>query len=620
MQNQEPAPLVDASDSEWVLADSGSVIVTAGANEQINVEVALAFPGLPMVPSEIDAVVSVLAPTAQSVERAPLRLVAVIDRSASMEGEKMRLMIETLKFMLQHLAERDALGVVAFDTDAAVLAPLTRCNAEGRAHLEAIIDRIKAGSQTNLSAGLWRGLELHGETVRDQGALSVAMQRVSFGNTYERLSEVADGEQRVHKWTVELRTEDSSDAAFIKKVVYNLHESFETPIVEVTEPPFHLTRVGWGFFKVRADVHLHDGRVLKLKHELCFTAPERFETVLLPLRGASQIVAVEADLEDNDAMVRSTFVFTDGAANRGVTTSDQICTNVASLCDGLGHKRCTISTFGFGASHQEELLRNIASTGQGVYCFIENAESIGEAFGEALGGLLSVTHQNVRLCLELAPDVKLTKARTKYAIEGPTLNENGFQSVTIEIGDLFAEERRDILVELSLPAVEIEGPQTFGRVFARALSVLSSRLETTPFCDLALSRQSTGHADRGLAHPQVERHRNRHVASEALAASRVAARRGQLEEARTILQAASTDLLASPLATEGCQMTQALLEDLRECSADLQNQQTYTCSGSKKMAQLQMAHERQRTCGGKSSDYYGNSLGFTMKSLGKTVV
>merc|ERR1711865_777494 len=308
---------------------------------------------------------------------------------------------------------------------------------------------------------------------------------------------------------MELRMESSGDAVLIKKVVYKLHETFAVPVVEVTEPPFCLREVGWGLFKVHAEVHLHDGRVLPLEHELCFDQPEQFRSILLQLHPPPQVSPDCAKAESEQAVVRSTFLFTDGIANVGIQKSEQLCDCIAAMSNELGSKQCTISTFGFGADHSEELLRNIAKTGKGVYCFIEGTDTIGEAFGEALGGLLSVTHQNVRLNLELAPNVKLVKARTAYPVQGPTRNENGWDVVSIDVSDLFAEERRDILLEFSLPESAEEAQQPFGRFHARGFSVLGACSETTPSIDLVIERLSDACADRSQVHPQVERHRNR---------------------------------------------------------------------------------------------------------------
>jgi hypothetical protein len=400
----------------------------------------------------------------------------------------------------------------------------------------------------------------------------------------------------------------------IKKVVYKLHETFAVPVVEVIEPPFRLTEIGWGLFKVHAEVHLQDGRVLLLEHELCFDRPEQFRSILLQLQPPPLVFPDCAKAESEQAVVRSTFLFTDGIANVGIQKSEQLCDCIAAMSNELGSKQCTISTFGFGADHSEELLRNIAKTGNGVYCFIEGTDTIGEAFGEALGGLLSVTHQNVRLNLELAPHVKLVKARTAYPVEGPTRNENGWDMVSIDVSDLFAEERRDILLEFSLPESAEETHQHFGRFHARGFSVLGACSETTPSIDLVIERLSNASTDRSQAHPQVERHRNRYIASEALDSARGAGRRGNLGEARKTLQVAIVELTASKLATQGCSMTAALLVDLQECLADIRDNLSYQNSGSKKMAYMQMGHEMQRTCGGNTSAMYCNNFAFSMKS------
>merc|ERR1712151_1430433 len=141
-----------------------------------------------------------------------------------------------------------------------------------------------------------------------------------------------------------------------------------------------------------------------------------------------------------------TFLFTDGLANVGITNHDKLVAAAKSALDDLGESKSTLSTFGFGKDHSAELLKNLANIEgfQGVYNYVENEDSIGQAFGEALGGLLTTTHQNVQLKLELGEDVKLAEVLTTYTVEGPK-GASGRSEVLVEVGDLFAEERRDIL-------------------------------------------------------------------------------------------------------------------------------------------------------------------------------
>merc|ERR1719160_1565322 len=107
----------------------------------------------------VAAVLSVIAPPGAS--RAPLSLTVVLDRSGSMRGEKLRLVVDTMQFLLTQLQEQDSLGIVSYDTNVRVDAPLRRCDEHGKAVLRAALSRLQAGSTTNLSGGLLAGLDLH---------------------------------------------------------------------------------------------------------------------------------------------------------------------------------------------------------------------------------------------------------------------------------------------------------------------------------------------------------------------------------------------------------------------------------------------------------------------------
>lgn len=44
-------------------------------------------------------------------------------------------------------------------------------------------------------------------------------------------------------------------------------------------------------------------------------------------------------------------------------------------------------------------LQGIAKSGEGAYVFIEDEAAVGSSFGEILGGLLTVTAQNIKVTL-----------------------------------------------------------------------------------------------------------------------------------------------------------------------------------------------------------------------------
>jgi YEATS family len=64
---------------------------------------------------------------------------------------------------------------------------------------------------------------------------------------------------RTHKWCVYVRGAKNEDLSFmIKKVVFNLHQSFEKPQRVIDRPPFEVSEVGWGEFDIGIKVHFVD--------------------------------------------------------------------------------------------------------------------------------------------------------------------------------------------------------------------------------------------------------------------------------------------------------------------------------------------------------------------------
>lgn len=54
-----------------------------------------------------------------------------------------------------------------------------------------------------------------------------------------------------HRWTIYVRGVNGEDLSYaIRKVAFQLHESFEDPIRTVKQPPYEMTETGWGEFNV----------------------------------------------------------------------------------------------------------------------------------------------------------------------------------------------------------------------------------------------------------------------------------------------------------------------------------------------------------------------------------
>lgn len=99
------------------------------------------------------------APDAPAKERPPLRLALVIDRSGSMQGDKLETTKACAAFLARRLVPGDELAVIAYDDQVDLVAPLGAV--DPRALLPAI-GAIESGGTTNLSGGWLKGLEVLG--------------------------------------------------------------------------------------------------------------------------------------------------------------------------------------------------------------------------------------------------------------------------------------------------------------------------------------------------------------------------------------------------------------------------------------------------------------------------
>merc|ERR1719313_2938445 len=110
---------------------------------------------------------------------------------------------------------------------------------------------------------------------------------------------------------------------------------------------------------------------------------------------------------------------------------------------------CSVYAFGFGADHDAALLSDLAEQAQTPFTFVENTDNIREAFAGAVGGLTSIIAQAVELTI--TSHVPLKNVHTPFATRMMSAT-----CACVTIPDIFAGERRDILVELSVPT----GPTT----------------------------------------------------------------------------------------------------------------------------------------------------------------
>eukprot|EP00494_Astrolonche_serrata_P000350 UN00353 len=108
-----------------------------------------------------------------------------------------------------------------------------------------------------------------------------------------------------------------------------------------------------------------------------------------------------------------------------------------------------IHAFGFGADHDSDSLHSIAEASGGTFSFIEDEGVMQDAFAQCIGGLLSVVVQEMRLNMECVhPGVQLCSIKSGSY---PSMMARDGRSCSVDIGHLYADEERDILLSANIP-------------------------------------------------------------------------------------------------------------------------------------------------------------------------
>jgi hypothetical protein len=481
-----------------------------------------------------------------------------------MDGAKMTLLKETMKLLLGDLVSKDRVGLVTFDSSVKEPLPLQPLTSEAKTVAEGVIDKLKAGSATNLSGGLFKGIQL-------------LLDDVAREKNNQKATKKASKEEEASR---------SSASA---------------------PPP-----------------------------------PSRCRTILL---------------------------MTDGQANVGVQDASQIVPIVKTMLSSGGSGSdssatsdhgITLHTFGYGSDHDSELLREVATAGQGSYYYVEGVDDIRGAFGDCLGGLLSVVAQNLELTVEvIAPPAAAARAGggdgdgvgSEGVYGGGSGGSGGSTGGTaaavitkvhhkdavtagpgrwkIKYSDLYGEEQRDLLVSVTLPPITTTTPPpppssdsdsgSSGGSSSSSLISSDVLLCSLSYVDVlagtpalvkstVVAQRCAGPIsceDQNKRDAKLDLQATRLKVAETLDGARLAAEKGDLKSAREMVSKTRAEVVAvsercrNVAAAEesggggGGEMLPVFLEDLAECEDGLVDERTFY--GKKhKMAMMAEGHMQQR--------------------------
>ena len=126
------------------------------AAEQMKIDVALAKPYLMAGQKQTSFLrVGLTGLRIDAGRRTPVNLAIVLDKSGSMQGDKLRKAKDAALASIDRLGPNDIVSVVAYDHTVEVLVPATKIS--DRTALRAAIERLSAGGNTALFAGVSKG-------------------------------------------------------------------------------------------------------------------------------------------------------------------------------------------------------------------------------------------------------------------------------------------------------------------------------------------------------------------------------------------------------------------------------------------------------------------------------
>lgn len=141
--------------------------------------------------------------------------------------------------------------------------------------------------------------------------------------------------------------------------------------------------------------------------------------------------------------VNRTLLLTDGLANQGITTLEELEHHAAQL----RARGVSTSTFGMGDRFDEDLLQHMAQAGGGQFYDIASPEQISDHIESEVGETLEVVARNVSLDVRFPTGVRF---ESLGAFHGRT----GKDRAMIDLGDLVSGQEVVVPLRLSCPTGE----------------------------------------------------------------------------------------------------------------------------------------------------------------------
>ena len=293
---------------------------------------------------------------------------------------------------------------------------------------------------------------------------------------------------------------------------------------------------------------------------------------------------------------RAIMLFTDGLANYGIVETAPL---VSALQGALGSAATSAAcfTFGFGEQHNEDMLRAVAEATAAQYYFIQGVDDIPNSFADCLGGLVSIVVQNATLTLEPLDTPEAPYAIAKVLGQYRMCAAPSPVAHRLELGDLYAEDAKDVLFELRVPALgagmeaDLAAPTPVVRATLRYFHVANARFEEAT-TTLTLARPAATPPDQPCD-LKLDAQRNRMLVAESMERAAMLGDAGQLAEGRAVLERCAQVVQCSP--SRDLELCGGLVREVQQLHMQYDEELVYRSLGSKMSKMSAMSHQMQRS-------------------------
>ncbi|XP_026435620.1 E3 ubiquitin-protein ligase WAV3-like [Papaver somniferum] len=210
-----------------------------------------------------------------------------------------------------------------------------------------------------------------------------------------------------------------------------------------------------------------------------------------------------------------------------------------------------------------------------------------DAFARCVGSLLSVVTQDLRLQLGFAPGSDIADIAAIYSYSGRPALLSGNGSGLVRLGDLYAEEEKELLVELRVPTGLIEPHHLMSARFSYRDPVTQDVI----YGDEQILQVPSAQTVRS-SNPKIERLRNLFVTTRSIAESRRLVEYNDLSSAIHLLSSARL-LLTQSSSISAEEYIHCLEIDLADLHRRKQYQQQILYQQQQQQIQRQKSRERE---------------------------